>query len=135
MSPLRASIAGCLGWEAQSFGRRHIFMLKYLKTNLMEKFEVYATDSFNKLFATLTDSEQDWIKKIKEQLEEHPTGKPLHYSWFREKKYLNKRLYYLVNEEKKKILFVSFAPKKDQKNIIDFIIKNKVEFLSYLKKL
>jgi len=30
----------------------------------MKKYEVYATDSFTKLFATLSKSEQDWIKKI-----------------------------------------------------------------------
>lgn len=111
------------------------FYVQSLKDDLMEKYEVYATDSFKKLFSTLTNSEQDWIKKIKEQLEEHPTGKPLHFSWFREKKYLNKRLYFLVDEERRKILFVSFASKKDQQKIIYFIITNKDEFLKHLRSL
>ena len=43
--------------------------------------------------------------------------------------------FYLVDEKDKKILFVGFATKKDQQKIIDFIIENKDEFFSFLKKL
>lgn len=53
---------------------------------------------------------------------------------FREKKYLNKRLYFLIDETQKKILFVAFAAKKQQQEIINFIKLNKEELLDYLKK-
>jgi hypothetical protein len=101
----------------------------------MGVFEVYATESFQKLFQSLTKDEHDWIVKLKGQLEGHVTGKPLHYSWFREKKYLDKRLYFLADEEHKKILFMAFAPKKDQQEIIDYIVVNKEELLRHLKGL
>jgi len=90
----------------------------------MTNYDVYATESFKKLYSTLDRSEQIWIEKMKKQLEDYPTGKPLHYDWFREKKYLNKRLYYLIEEEQKKILFLTYAPKKEQKEIIKFVRKN-----------
>ena len=101
----------------------------------MGKCAVYATESFQKLYGSLTKDEQNWIKKAKEQLEEQLTGKPLHYDWFREKKYLDKRLYFLVDEERGKVLFMSFAPKKDQQKIIDFIVCNKDELLTHLRGL
>jgi hypothetical protein len=101
----------------------------------MGKCVVYATESFKKLYESLTKDEQTWIKSIKEQLGDHPTGKPLHCDWFREKKYLDKRLYFLVDEERRKILFMSFAPKKDQQKIINFIVSNKDELLTHLKNL
>jgi mRNA-degrading endonuclease RelE of RelBE toxin-antitoxin system len=96
---------------------------------------VYATDTFRKLFKTLDGTEQQWIAKIKVQLEENPTGKPLRFDWFREKKFLNKRLFFLIDESTKKILFVSFASKTDQQEVIDFVIANKDELFSYLRSL
>lgn len=101
----------------------------------MEKYTVYVTEPFEELFYALDKSEQIWIEKIKKNLEENPTGKILHFSWFREKKYLNKRLYYLVNENNKKILLVAFAPKKDQQKVIDFVRTNMDGYLDYLRRL
>jgi len=98
-------------------------------------YQVYATNTFEELFPTLDGSEQLWIEKIKEKLEENPTGKILHFNWFREKKYLNKRLYFLIDGETKKILLVAFASKKEQQKVIDFIMANMQELLSYLHSL
>ncbi len=98
-----------------------------------KSYEVYATDSFKRLFETLDKDEQNWIDKIKDNLEEAITGKPLQFNWFREKKYLNKRLYYLIDKSQKKILLVSFASKKDQQKEIDFIIENKDKFFNLLR--
>ncbi len=98
-------------------------------------YAIYATDTFKKLYISLDKTEQDWITKTQAKLKTYPTGKPLHFSWFREKKYLNKRLYYLIDEEQNKILFISFAAKKDQQKIINFILANKDELLSYLRSL
>jgi|SRR3989344_8272174 len=101
----------------------------------MDRYTIYATETFKRLYSALDKSEQQWIEKIKNQLEENPTGKPLRFNWFREKKYLNKRLYFLIEEKQKKILFVSFASKKNQQDIIDFTTKNMKELLDYLRSL
>ena len=80
------------------------------------RFAVYATDTFRDILDSLDGNEREWIEKIKMQIEqsESPTGKILHFSWFREKKFLNKRLFYIIDENLKRVLFVSFASKKDQ---------------------
>ena len=96
---------------------------------------IYETHTFSEVYKTLTKDEQGWITKIKEQLKIAVTGKIIHFEWFREKKYLNKRLYFLIDNESRKILLVSFGSKKDQQKIINFIIKNMKELLSLLKKL
>lgn len=103
----------------------------------MQKYAIYTTETFDKLFRSLDRSEQNWIVKIKEKLEDNPVGKILRYSWLREKRYLsrNKRLYYLVDEDLKKILLISFAPKKDQSRIIEFIAQNMSELLEHLRSL
>lgn len=98
-------------------------------------YKIYATETFKTLYSSLEIDEQRWIDKIKKNLEEYPTGKILKYKWFREKKYGNKRLYYLIDEEKKNILIVSFASKKEQQKIIDFVTSNMKELLLYLKSL
>lgn len=101
----------------------------------MKTHTIYATDTFKKIYLTLDRSEQNWIDKTKNKLKINPIGKILHFQWFREKKYLNKRLYFLVDEESKKILLVSFASKKEQQDIINFVLENRYELLAYLKKL
>jgi len=79
-------------------------------------FKILRTEEFKKLFFTLEKNEQKWIVKVAAKLSENPTGKILTYDWFREKKYLNKRLYYLIDEKTKKILFIGFATKKKTNN-------------------
>lgn len=101
----------------------------------MSLYAVYVTEPFEELFYSLDNSEQKWIEKIKQKLEENPTGKILNFSWFREKKYLNKRLYYLIDENRRKVLLVAFTSKKDQQQTIDFIRANMNELLEYLRRL
>jgi len=98
-------------------------------------YRIYATDTLKEIYQTLDKSEQDWINKTKDNLKEFPTGKPLGYKWFKEKKYLNKRLFFLIDEESKKVLLVSFASKKDQQKVIGFVKSNMKELLHYLKHL
>lgn len=98
-------------------------------------YEIYATDTFKEVYESLDNTEQDWIDNIKKKLKEAPTGKPLGYPWFREKKYLNKRLFFLVDEEHQRILFVSFASKKEQSQVIDFVKSNMGELLEKLRNL
>ena len=98
-------------------------------------YSTYATDTFKEIYASLDKSEQNWIDKTKKKLAENPTGKILQFSWFREKKFLNKRLFFLIDEELKKILFVSFASKRKQQDVVDFVVNNRQELLNYLKNI
>ncbi len=101
----------------------------------MGNYTIYITDTFKKVFASLDKSEQQWIESIKNKLEEEITGKVLYFEWFREKKYLNKRLYFLIDKPSKKILFISFASKRDQQEIINEIKKNMHKLMTYLRSL
>jgi|SRR3989344_512814 len=101
----------------------------------MTDYGVYETNTFSEIYETLNKDERDFIDKIKEQLKTSPTGKILHFRWFREKKYLNKRLYFLIDYDIKKILLVSFGQKKDQQRIINFIMENMKELLKLLKNI
>ena len=101
----------------------------------MPKYQSFATDTFKKIYNSLDKGEQDWIQKIKLSLQESITGDILRYSWFREKKYQNKRLYFIVDENTKRILLLSFASKKDQQKIIDNIIEDMKGLLKYLRGL
>lgn len=92
-------------------------------------FEVLETETFSKLFDSLSKDEKEWIKKIIEQLKENPkAGKPLRFEWFREKKYEGKRLYYLIYQNLNKVLLVSFGTKKEQQKIIAHILANLDEY-------
>lgn len=104
-------------------------------TLIIDKYTIYSTDTFDRTYLSLDESEQKWIDKTKKKLEENPTGKILQFNWFREKKYLNKRLYFLIDEIGKKLLLVSFASKKLQQEVIEFIKLNMKELLGYLRSL
>jgi len=92
-------------------------------------FDIYETETFSKLCESMEKEEQEWIDKIKVQIKENPNvGKPLKFEWFREKKFGNKRLYYLVYQSISKVLFVAFGSKKDQQKIINHILENKERY-------
>lgn len=92
-------------------------------------YQIYETETFSKLYGAMEKVEQDWVSKIKLQLIENPnTGKPLKFEWFREKKFGDKRLYYLIYKEVSRILLVSFGSKKEQQKIINHIIENKERY-------
>ena len=89
-------------------------------------YDVYETETFSKLQLTMEKEEKEWVDKIKIQLKDNPsTGKPLRFDWFREKKFGNKRLYYLVYKNLNRVLLVSFGSKKEQQEIIEHIIENR----------
>ncbi|MSR86472.1 hypothetical protein EXS74_03700 [Candidatus Woesearchaeota archaeon] len=97
-------------------------------------YQIYMTEEFRKLKNKLDGSEQQWISKIMDQLQVNPSGKILCFSWFREKKYLNKRLYYLVDEKRRNILFIAYESKKDQRSVIRNVVQKREEFLEKLRK-
>ena len=92
-------------------------------------YQIYETETFSKLYEAMEKVEQEWIDKIKLQLIDNPqVGKPLRFDWFREKKFGDKRMYYLIYKDVSKILLVSFGSKKEQQKIIDHIIENKERY-------
>ena len=92
-------------------------------------YQIYESETFSKLYEVMEKVEQEWVDKIKQQLIENPqTGKPLKFDWFREKKFGDKRIYYLVYKNVSKILLVSFGSKKDQQKIIDHVVQNKERY-------
>ena len=92
-------------------------------------YQIYETETFSKLYGVMEKVEQEWVDKIKQQLIENPdVGKPLRFEWFKEKKFGDKRMYYLVYKNVSKILLVSFGAKKEQQKIIDHVIENKERY-------
>ena len=92
-------------------------------------YQIYETETFSKLYGAMEKVEQEWVDKIKLQLIGNPqVGKPLRFDWFREKKFGDKRMYYLIYKDVSKILLVSFGTKKDQQKIIGHIIENKERY-------
>jgi len=95
--------------------------------------EVYETTTFTKIKEACEKKEQEWIEKMKDQLKDNlNVGKPLRYSWFREKKFENKRLFYVMNEKTNKALLLAFGQKRQQQRIIDHIIQNKERYLTLI---
>ncbi|MDD9954422.1 MAG: hypothetical protein OXR66_08890 [Candidatus Woesearchaeota archaeon] len=99
----------------------------------MGSYRVLRTDEFMKEYRTLAQQERFWIYKMQKKFTVHPTGKILRYSWFREKKFGNKRLYFLVDEETKKVLLIAFDSKKEQQKIIDYVTKNMDALFRFLR--
>lgn len=99
----------------------------------MQEYEIYETETFSKIFDSITQKERDWINKIKFQLKSNPkAGKSLRFEWFKEKKLENKRLYFLVSYKKPRILLASYGTKKDQQKVIDYIVLHKEELMAFL---
>ena len=92
--------------------------------------KVFETELFTKICDACDNQEKVWIEKIKDKLVENLlVGKPLRFNWFREKKFGNKRLYFLINEKTMKAVLIAFGTKKDQQEIIAHIIVNKEKYL------
>ena len=92
-------------------------------------YAVYETETFSRLYEAMEKSEQEWVNSIKLQLKENPnTGKPLKFEWFREKKFGDKRMYYLIYQNISRVLLVSFGSKKSQQKIINHILENKENY-------
>ena len=80
------------------------------------------TDEFDHDFQKLDHSLQIQISKEISQLEENPyIGKPLGFSFFREKKIHSYRFYYLVYDEFVLVFVIALSTKKDQQEVINKI--------------
>ena len=88
----------------------------------MENFKVFVTRTFEAKLSKQERKFKEWVEKIFDQLAESPfAGKPLGTKWFREKKFENYRIYFLVFEDKKSVYVVNLSDKKDQQKIINSI--------------
>ena len=97
-------------------------------------YDIYETETFSKLYESMETVERDWVDKIKLQLKENPdVGKSLRFDWFREKKYGDKRLYYLIYQNLSRVLLVAFGSKKDQQKIIDHVLENKDRYKNIIE--
>ena len=99
-------------------------------------YRVFRSEWYDKKFQKMDKSEQDRIAKFEQQLKSEPyTGKPLGYSFFREKKFNGKRLIFLVYEEHHAVFLVTITDKKAQQREIDLIKTNLDAYREALDKI
>ena len=85
-------------------------------------YKIFTTEEFDKKYKKLDKQLQRKIAKEIDQLEENPfVGKQLTYPFFREKKIMNYRFYYLVYEEHVVVFVITISTKRDQQDAIDNI--------------
>ncbi len=88
-------------------------------------FRVFRSDWYDKKFGKLDYAEQRIVSGFEQQLKQEPySGKPLGYSFFREKKFDGKRVLFLVYEGHKAVFMVTITDKKAQQQEIDLIRAN-----------
>jgi len=96
--------------------------------------EVYEAETFSELRLLLNKVEQERVERIKDQLRENLfQGKPLHFSWFREKRMNGKRVYYFINEHTRKAVLAAFGEKKYQQRIINELLANREYYFQLLR--
>lgn len=98
-------------------------------------YKVYRTETFDRQVRKLSKEEQRQVERIEHQLKINPSvGKPLDYSFFREKRIREKRIYYLIYTDLVVVLLVGLSDKKTQQATINEI-KNKLpEYYEVVKK-
>ena len=88
----------------------------------MKKYKVFRSVSFQKEIAKYDKNIQDRVDKIEGNLEYNSKyGNPLGTEWFRESRFENYRIYYLVYEDLDAIYIVAISGKKDQQKTINTI--------------
>jgi len=93
---------------------------------------VLSTKEFDTWETLLPKDQQEQIKGfIRELKQNHNTGKPLGYPFFREKKMGKYRIYFLIYEDVDTVLLVTISDKKAQQDTIDNIKSQ----LDYYKEL
>ncbi|MEK6943763.1 MAG: hypothetical protein AABX00_06905 [Nanoarchaeota archaeon] len=92
-------------------------------------YKVIGTDTYLKEIKKWPKPDFEAANRLPKQLAENPlTGKPLSYTFLREKKIREKRIYYLVYEDLEMVLLVAVSGKKDQQATIDHIKENLKEY-------
>lgn len=99
-------------------------------------FRIFTTKEFDNDFNHLDESDKKRVRKIMNQLKnsENNIGKPLGKPYFREKKFKDKRLYFLIYKQFTIILAVGISNKKMQQITINKIIQNIKEYEKFIIK-
>jgi plasmid stabilization system protein ParE len=88
----------------------------------MKKYKVFRSISFQDEISKYDKNIQDRVDKIEDKLMLNPEyGNPLGTRWFRESRFENHRIYYLVYEDLQAIYIVAISSKKDQQKTINTI--------------
>ena len=88
----------------------------------MVAFSVFVTRTFQSKLLKQDKKFKVWVEKVFDQLAVNPfAGKPLGARWFREKKFENFRVYFLIFEDRKSVYVVNLSTKKGQQKIINSI--------------
>ena len=88
----------------------------------MKKYKVFRSVNFQKEILKYNKSLQDRVDKIEDKLMFNPEyGNPLGTRWFRESRFENYRIYYLVYEDLGAVYLVAISGKKDQQKTINTI--------------
>ncbi len=88
----------------------------------MKKYKVFRSVSFQEEIIKYDKSIQDRVDKIEDKLMYNSKyGNPLGTKWFRESRFENYRVYYLIYEDLDAIYMVAISGKKDQQKIINTI--------------
>jgi mRNA-degrading endonuclease RelE of RelBE toxin-antitoxin system len=100
-------------------------------------FRLFTTSEFNNDFLKLDESDKKRVRKIMNELKikGEDIGKPLGRKYFREKKFGNKRLYFLVYKDQLIVLAVGISNKKMQQDTINKILLELKNYEGYIKKL
>lgn len=101
----------------------------------MPSFRIFKTKEFDRDYSKLDSSEQKRVEKILSQLSEKgdSVGKPLGgLSFFREKKFNGKRLYFLTYKNVLVVLAVAISDKKAQQATINKILFNLAEYQQFV---
>src|SRR3989344_550525 len=96
--------------------------ISFIKIRGHMKFKIYRSERFEKELAKFDKKFQERVDKIEDELVENPySGKPLGIRWFREKRYENYRIYYLIYDDLESVFMVGISDKKDQQKVINTI--------------
>ena len=102
----------------------------------MKYYKVFTTARFDREKSKLDNESQKKIDKIFLQLKENPyVGDQLKYKFLREKRIMEKRMYYLVYDDLLAVLVVAISDKKTQQETIDEIILFLDKYREYMKEL
>jgi len=96
---------------------------------------VLSTKEFDVWERLLPKEYRQQIKQIIKQLKQnYDTGKPLGYSFFREKKIGKYRIYFLIYEDINTVLLITISDKKTQQDTVDKIKMDLDFYMDLIKK-
>jgi len=88
----------------------------------LKLYKVFRSEAFQEEISKYDKSFQDRIDKIEDKLMSNPSyGNPLGTKWFRETRFGNYRVYYLIYDNLQAVYMVAISGKKEQQKTINTI--------------